>query len=248
MGAESTVDKIESEAEWSHEALSKALDATAKKITICTHSKRWWNGEIMEKRSQLGREKRRWCRSAATAQTKAEMQKLVRRAKAKIWNDYLKYFRRADVWRAPKFASPRAGMSVLALTNGDWKQVKTIAAKEEMLRPESFPPNQYDQYFELPPAEQAHQSVTEQAVERAVFSQSVKIAPGPDKLSFGAVRLLLKLDKERPVKLVKIAVWTVRHPAVWKRAIGVIFTKPGKDDHTKLRAYRSISLSSCIRR
>jgi len=35
------------------------LDATAKTITICEHSKRWWNGEIEEKRSHLGIEKRR---------------------------------------------------------------------------------------------------------------------------------------------------------------------------------------------
>jgi hypothetical protein len=59
-----------------------------------------------------------------------------------------------------------------------------------MLRQESFPLNKHNQYFELPPTEQAHQSVTEQAVERALFALSVGNAPGPDKLSFGAVHLL----------------------------------------------------------
>jgi len=37
-----------------------------------------------------------------------------------------------------------------------------------------------------------------------------------------------------------------RHPAVWKRASGVVIRKPGKDDYTKLKAYRSISLLSCM--
>jgi len=37
-----------------------------------------------------------------------------------------------------------------------------------------------------------------------------------------------------------------RHPAVWKRASGVVIPKPGKDDYTKLKAYRSISLLSCM--
>jgi hypothetical protein len=42
------------------------------------------------------------------------------------------------------------------------------------------------------------------------------------------------------------AIGTGRHPAVWKRASGVVIRKPGKDDYTKLKAYRSISLLSCI--
>jgi hypothetical protein len=73
LGEESTGDEVESEAKWCQEALSKVLDTTAKKITICTHSKRWWNSEIKEKRSQLRREKRRRCRSAVTAQAKAKL-------------------------------------------------------------------------------------------------------------------------------------------------------------------------------
>jgi hypothetical protein len=105
LGAEIMGDEVESEAEWCQEALSRVLDATAKKITICALLKRWWNGEIQEKRSQLGREKRRRRRSAATAQAKAELQKSVRGAKDKVWNDYLKNLRGAKVWRAAKFAT-----------------------------------------------------------------------------------------------------------------------------------------------
>jgi hypothetical protein len=39
--------------------------------------------------------------------------------------------------------------------------------KEKMLRRESLPPNDNDQYYQLPPAESAHTRVTDQAVERA---------------------------------------------------------------------------------
>jgi len=48
------------------------------------------------------------------------------------------------------------------------------------------------------------------------------------------------------VRLTKAAIRTGRQPAVWKRASGVVIRKPGKDDYTKLKAYRSISLRSCI--
>jgi len=150
------------------------------------------------------------------------------------------------VWSAARYTSPRAGMTVGSLTDKDGKQANTSLEKEEMLRHESFPPNDGDQYYELPPAGSAHTRVTEQAVERALFSQSVKNAPGPDKLSFGAIQLLWKWDKERIVRLTRAVIRTGRHAAVWKQASGVVIRKPGKDDYTKLKAYRSISLLSCM--
>ena len=208
MGAESTWYEVPRQAEWCQEAPSKVLDAIGKKITTCTHSKKWWNGEIKEKRSQLGREKRRRRRLAATAQAKAELQKSVRRAQYRICNDYLNNLRAAEVWRAAKFPRPWAGMTVEALTDRDRKQANMIAKKEEMLSRDSIPLNMYDQTFELPPQGQAHQSVTEHAVERALFGQSVQNALLLDQLSLGAVRLLWNWDTERIVELAKAAVRT----------------------------------------
>jgi len=153
------------------------------KITICAHSKRGWNGEIKDKRSQLGREKRRGRRSAATPQAKAELQKSVRRAEDKMWNYDLKNQRGAEVWGAANFANALAEMTVAALTNRDGKEENMNAEKEEMLRGESFPLNESNQYFELPPGGQAHQSVTEEAVERALLSRTVKKTPGLENLS-----------------------------------------------------------------
>jgi len=89
----------------------------------------------------------------------------------------------ARSWRAAKFTNPRAGATVETLTDREGKQANTIAEKKEMLRGESFPLNDGDQYYELPPASQAHECITEQSVERALFSQSVKKAPGADNIS-----------------------------------------------------------------
>jgi len=248
LGAKSTGDKVEREAEWCHAALSNVLDATAKQITICAHSKRWWNGHIEEKRSQLVREKRRRRTSAATAQAKAKLQKSFCRAKDKMWNDNLNYLRGAEVWRALKFANPQAGMTVEALTDREGKEAIKIAKKDEMLRRESFPRNWDDQYFQLPPAGQSHQSITDQAVKSALILLSIRTAPGPDKLSFGDVRLLWKWDNERIVELAKRAVSMGRHQAVWKRVSEIVVRKPGKDNYTNLKANRCISLLSCMRK
>jgi len=105
LGEESRCNNVQSDAAWCQEELHKVLDATAKMITIWVWSKRWWIGENNEKRSELGREKRRRRRSVATALARAELQKSIRRAKDWMRNNSLKNQRGAGNWRAGKFAN-----------------------------------------------------------------------------------------------------------------------------------------------
>jgi len=56
-------------------------------------------------------------------------------------------------------------MTVEALTDREGEQANSSLEEEEMLRHESFPPNDSDQYYELPTTGRAHSHVTEQAVE-----------------------------------------------------------------------------------
>jgi len=246
LDAECTEDEVEQEAAWCQETMSCVLDATGKKIRICARSKRWWNAAIKERRRTVGRERRSRQHSEKAARAKAELQNSIWQSKRRMWGYYLQNLRVAEVWRAARYANPPAGMTVEALTDRDDKQANTSLEKEEMLRHKSFPPIDGDQYYELPRAASAHTRITEQAVERPMFTQSVKKAPGPDKVSFGAIQLLWKWDKERIVRLTRSAIRTGRHPAVWKRASGVVIRNPGKDDCTKLKAYRSISRLSCM--
>jgi len=60
------------------------------------------------------------------------------------------------------FTNPRARATVEVLTDREAKQANTIAEKEEVLRGESFPLNNGDQYYKLPPAGQDHECITEQ--------------------------------------------------------------------------------------
>jgi hypothetical protein len=68
--------------------------------------------------------------------------------------------------------------------------------------------NDDTQYFKQPPAGSAPTPITEQAVECALLSQSVQKAPGPDKLSFGAIWPLGKRDKHWIVRLTNAAICT----------------------------------------
>ena len=63
-----------------------------------------------------------------------------------------------------RYANPGAGTTVQALTDSDGKQAITSLEKVEMLMHESFPPNDGDQYYQLPPVGSGNTHVTEQAV------------------------------------------------------------------------------------
>jgi len=54
------------------------------------------------------------------------------------------------------------------------KQANTTSEMEEMVRHQAFPTIDGDQYFKLHPVGITHTSFTEQAVERAIYSHSVK--------------------------------------------------------------------------
>jgi len=57
LHAECTADEVEHDAAWCQEAMGNVLNATAKKIRICTKSKRWWNADIRGRRKVVRREK-----------------------------------------------------------------------------------------------------------------------------------------------------------------------------------------------
>jgi len=68
-------------------------------------------------------------------------------------------------------------MTVEASPDRECKQANTATGKKETLSRGYFPPNDEDQGYELPQAGSAHTCVIEEAVERAVYSESVKKAP-----------------------------------------------------------------------
>ena len=68
-----------------------------------------------------------------------------------MWSEYLQNLRRAEVWRAARYTNPQAGTTVEALTDREGKHAYTSLEKEVMVRRESFPPNDDDEDYELPP-------------------------------------------------------------------------------------------------
>ena len=83
-------------------------------------------------------------------------------------------------------------------------------------------------------------------VREALFSKSVKKAVGADGIGFKALRLLWQWAEERIVALVQGCILTGYHPCVWKTAKGILLRKQGKSTYTVAKAYRVISLLSCL--
>jgi len=59
LSAVCTEDEVEQEVACCQEAMSSVLNATAKKITIYSKSKWWWNSDIIAGRKAVGMKKRR---------------------------------------------------------------------------------------------------------------------------------------------------------------------------------------------
>jgi len=99
------------------------------------------------------------------ARAKAELQMLIRQSKRKMRSEYLPNLRGAKVQRAARYANPQADTTMKPVTDREGKQTNTSLEKEEMLRSESFPPNDDDQDCERTPAGSAHALVIKQVIE-----------------------------------------------------------------------------------
>jgi hypothetical protein len=88
--------------------------------------------------------------------------------------------------------------------------------------------------------------IQEEDIRKALFEQSTKKAPGPDKLNFKALRLLWEWDKLRIIALIKQCLIQGFHPKTWKKAKGILLKKPNKSDYSIPKSYRVISLLNCL--
>jgi ribonuclease HI len=91
-----------------------------------------------------------------------------------------------------------------------------------------------------------HQQVTTEVVQRALFSQAIKKAPGVDRINFRALRLLWSWDSPRIIALARQCFRLGIHPRTWKTAKGILLRKARKADYSLVQSYRVISLLNCL--
>jgi len=89
-------------------------------------------------------------------------------------------------------------------------------------------------------------TITDEDIRLALFDQSVKKAPGPDRLGFKAIRSLWEWDAPKIIAIVKMTFRLGIHPRVWKESRGVVIPKPNKPDYGIAKAYWVITLLNCL--
>ena len=254
---------VEGEALWIQENLTGAMDELFKKRRTCARSKPWWTPNIAERRRVASSIRRAFRRGEATREEKLREEKAlhkeIRKAKSDHWNRFLQEAGENEVWTAAGYRKRGPTGPTPALTDETGQVATTREEKERMLRKQAFPPKQtageaageeeedpddsdQDDEETLP----LWDKISEGEVQEAIFGQSTGKSPGPDRLSFKAIRMLWEWDPDRITALVRAAVRTGVQPAAWKKTRAVVIPKPSKPDYRKAKAYRVIALLNCL--
>ena len=123
----------------------------------------------------------------------------------------------------------------------------SMKAKEALVRRSAFPslPKSFhDEPVVMPGV--AHQTVTEDMINKALMTQSTSKAPGPDKFNFRILRMVWEWDSKRLITMVQHSIRLGYQPKRWKKARGILLEKGGKRDLSLVKSYRVISLLNCV--
>jgi hypothetical protein len=91
-----------------------------------------------------------------------------------------------------------------------------------------------------------HELIPLKLIKKVIFTQSIKKAPGPDRLTFQAIKLLWGWDKPKISTLIQHCFRLGYHLQRWKLVKGILLRKSDKPNHLKAKNYRVISLLNCL--
>ena len=248
---ESSEEDLQNEAEWIQRNCANHLNKCCRKVKVCAKSKRWWNEEITENRRILGSLKRARRRGEATQQQvkkqRSNVRRIIRQSKTKMWQDFLSSATRDQIWQALRYTKPGGQQTTKALKSSDGVVAESWDDKAELIKEKAFPkPLKGVERKAQDEGGGMWRKITDEDIRLALFDQSVKKAPGPDRLGFKAMRLLWEWDAPRIIAMVKVTFRLGIHPQVWKEARGVVIPKPNKPDYGVAKAYRVITLLNCL--
>jgi hypothetical protein len=240
------------------------LDRHAPRTSSRAHSKRWWTEEIKQERRVFGRA-RRACKNSRISfdeycRVRNQYYRHIRKAKRLAWERFLEGVFPTDehselaadperCWKALRYTNPqvpsyRPAIRVSGVDGSPDTTAATAEEKEKIFMAQAFPSQTRAGRETAFPDSVADVSARE--VREALFTQSVKKAPGVDGIGFKALRLLWRWAEDRVVSLVQGCIRMGYHPCTWKTAKGILLRKQGKLTYTVAKAYRVISLLSCF--
>ena len=256
--------ELEAEAQWIQDSLRAVLDKHAAGEAPKARSKRWWTYEITQRRRWFGSARRAHNDGRVSfdeyRRVRNDYYTFIRRAKRLAWERFLEgiFPTNGDsaialgpsrCWQALRYTKPQVPSHTPAIKVGGVdgqpdKIAATAEEKEEIFMAQAFPPQAADnEDVQIP---DTSSGISAKQVREALFTQSVNKAPGVDGIGFKALRLLWRWAEDRMTALVQGCIRTGFHPCTWKTAKGVLLRKQGKPTYTVSKAYRVISLLSCL--
>ncbi|KAI7710683.1 hypothetical protein KC353_g9519, partial [Hortaea werneckii] len=231
---------------------------------VHARSKRWWSDAVKEERKKFNVAKRALREDLSSQpeyrRIRNDYYSCIRRAKREAWERFLEGVLPTDeeaqatvdsdrCWRALRYTKPQTPSytPAIKIIRNDGELIGIAASaeeKEEIFMKQAFPFQASTNADNLIPNTIAE--VGRRDVQEALFAQSVKKAPGVDKLGFRALRLLWQWDADRVVALIRGCISAGYHPRCWKIAKGILLRKQGKPTYTVAKAYRVISLLNCL--
>jgi hypothetical protein len=240
------------------------LDTHAGRALVNARSKRWWTDEIKLERKGFCRARREFHHGGLSLEDyrhiRNDYYRCIRRAKREAWERFLVGIFPTDedaqqtpdserCWKALQYTKPQMPSYTPAISiSGGEGQPDRVAAtaeeKESVFMRQAFPRQTSGEEDTAIPDTTVQ--IEAKDVRKALFTQSIKKAPGADGISFKALRLLWQWAEERVVSLIQGCITHGYHPCTWKTAKGILLRKPDKPTYTVAKAYRVISLLSCL--
>jgi hypothetical protein len=216
LSDESTTQQLEEEATTLRETLTKVLNQKAKKTRVYDKSKRWWNQDITEKRKVLGALKRMMregkTNHASIKEAGKVMKKAIESSKKDFWNTFVQEAEGEQMWKALKYTRGNNSLTVKPLRKTDGILATSWEDKAHLIKEVGFPkPLQGIQKSAQTSGGTTFETIVTNEVKMRIFGQSVRRAPGPNKIEFKAIRLLWACDEERITTLVKTAIRLGHH-------------------------------------
>jgi len=164
-----------------------------------------------------------------------------------MWQEFLSSTTKDQVWQALRYTNPGGQQTTKALKSRDGVVAESWEDKAELIKEEAFPKclKGVDRKAEEEGGG-IRNKITDEDIPLALFDQSAKKAPGPDRLGLKATGLLWEWDAPRIIAIVLTTFRLGVHPHVGKEAKGVVIPKPNKPGYVVAKAYRVITLLNCL--
>jgi hypothetical protein len=175
-------------------------------MRVCIGLKPWWNAEIKETRKRAGKIRRKHREGMIPWEGVKEEEKLlyrtIRRSKKRCWNGWMQEADEKDKWKAVWYTRERDGRNIPTLEGPCGKAV-TTEEKEEVLRESGFPIPPASEERVLPNGGDIHESIMKECLHQAIFDQSEDKAPGPDRISLKAMRMVWNWEPRRIIDIAR---------------------------------------------